>query len=70
MKAILITEDIYNQLERIADNEGEPIEVMACMYLKRALGELDRLSEQIESLKGETEMNKAMLESRQILRRH
>lgn len=69
MKSILVTDKVYDQLESIADEQNELIEVMACLYLERGMGELDRINEEIKSLKAKTELTEAMLESKQDPRR-
>ena len=61
MKSILITDKVYKQLESIADEQNEMIEVLACMYLERGMDEINRLHKQIDIAKAETEFYEAAL---------
>ena len=43
MKSILITDKMYDQLVDLSIEQDEFLEVMACFYLERGIGEAYRL---------------------------
>ena len=61
MKSILITDKVYDQLKTIAEDQDEMIEVVACLYLGRGMGEIKRLDEKIEAIKANTQFYEAAL---------
>jgi hypothetical protein len=70
MKGIFITDKIYKQLESMAIEQDQDIDIVACMYLQRGMGELDRLEKRADEFKATAEMSEAMFESKLDNRRH